>query len=138
MSRWRHNGFAGGSAARDTYPSVTLPSLSCVFLPLCYPSIMKNLINTMQDNNMITTLISSKFCGNVADRPEALAGNAVLLGINIDKAKAATKYDGVAAEDIIELAAGRLKVARVNFIKVPTDRFSAIAILEGLNCRGCR
>jgi hypothetical protein len=77
-----------------------------------------------------------QFCGNAADLNAATRDD-ILLKPNVKRARASSKYDGVPVEDLMELAKGRMAYARLNFIKIG-DRFSAIAVLEGVTCCGTR
>lgn len=90
----------------------------------------------MRDLNLIplSQPLTSKFCGNVLDLPE-LSNDDIHLKTNLAAAKAAAvNYDGVAVEDLIELAQNRCTYLRFAF-KV-NDKWSAIAVLRGL--RGLR
>jgi hypothetical protein len=73
----------------------------------------------------------SLFCGNIADN--AADRDDLLLKANAKSVRAAvgTKYDGVPAEDLIELAVGRCERLHFTAIKV-NDLYSAIAVLEGV------
>lgn len=69
-------------------------------------------------------------CTNLADLP---GRDDIRLKANLVAATlVGAKYDGVPAEDLIELAAGRLKHLGVTAIAPPDDRYSSIAVLEGL------
>lgn len=69
-------------------------------------------------------------CTNLADLP---GRDDIHLKANLAAAAlVGPKYDGVPAEDLVELAVGRLAHLGVTSIATPDDRYTAIAVLEGL------
>ena len=77
------------------------------------------------------------FCGNIADSDTSLRREDVTLKINFAAARqAGREFENVPAEDLIELAKGRLEYARLTQLFPTVDsRFAAIAILNGVSGR---